>query len=33
MVIVSGRHYVEEFRKSRDNELNFLEAAGDVIIC
>lgn len=33
MVIVSGRQYVEEFRKSRDDELNFLEAAGDVIIC
>jgi len=33
MVVVSGRQYVEEFRKSRDDELNFLEAAGDVTIC
>lgn len=32
MVIVSGRQYVEEFRKSRDDELSFLEAAGDVTI-
>ena len=32
MVIVSGHQHVEEFRKSRDDELNFLEAANDVII-
>ncbi|KAF8447272.1 cytochrome P450 [Boletus edulis BED1] len=31
MVVVSGPQCVEEFRKSRDDELNFMEAAGDIL--